>query len=98
MTETQCAGTCAADDDLRVIVDSHARRLDGLEDDVDTLQSGPSATMAKLISVEAQGQERERDQAQGQRRFARNAVMVSSTFVHAPALSPAVQWSRHWQG
>ncbi|MDE7547900.1 hypothetical protein PY793_07855 [Acetobacter fabarum] len=63
MTETQCAGTCAADDDLRVIVDSHARRLNGLEDDVDTLKSGQSAMMEKLISVEAQGQERERNRA-----------------------------------
>ncbi|MFT9360064.1 hypothetical protein [Acetobacter okinawensis] len=63
MTETQCAGPCAADDDLRVIVDSHARRLDGLEDDVDTLKSGQSAMMEKLISVEAQGQERERNRA-----------------------------------
>ena len=63
MTETQCAAACAADDDLRVIVDSHARRLDGLEDDVDTLKSGQSAMMEKLISVEAQGQERERNRA-----------------------------------
>ena len=63
MTETQCAGACAADEDLRVIVDSHARRLDGLEDDVDTLKSGQSAMMEKLISVEAQGQERERNRA-----------------------------------
>jgi hypothetical protein len=46
-----------------VIVDSHARRLDGLEDDVDTLKSGQSAMMEKLISVEAQGQERERNRA-----------------------------------
>ncbi|CEF54655.1 hypothetical protein [Acetobacter ghanensis] len=63
MTETQCAAACAADDDLREIVDSHARRLDGLEDDVDTLKSGQSAMMEKLISVEAQGQERERNRA-----------------------------------
>ena len=63
MSETQCVGTCAAEDDLRVIVDSHARRLDGLEDDVDTLKSGQSAMMEKLISVEAQGQERERKRA-----------------------------------
>ncbi|MFT8863029.1 MAG: hypothetical protein ABF916_08590 [Acetobacter fabarum] len=63
MTQAQCAGPCAADDDLRVIVDSHARRLDGLEDDVDTLKSGQSAMMEKLISVEAQGQERERNRA-----------------------------------
>ncbi|WP_354857324.1 hypothetical protein [Acetobacter fabarum] len=63
MTQAQCAGSCAADDDLRVIVDSHARRLDGLEDDVDTLKSGQSAMMEKLISVEAQGQERERNRA-----------------------------------
>ncbi|MCI2023597.1 MAG: hypothetical protein LKJ63_03220 [Acetobacter fabarum] len=63
MTQPQCAGPCAADDDLRVIVDSHARRLDGLEDDVDTLKSGQSAMMEKLISVEAQGQERERNRA-----------------------------------
>ncbi|GBQ69543.1 hypothetical protein AA0474_1952 [Acetobacter lovaniensis NRIC 0474] len=46
-----------------MIVDSHARRLDGLEDDVDTLKSGQSAMMEKLISVEAQGQERERNRA-----------------------------------
>ncbi|MFT8655968.1 MAG: hypothetical protein ABF785_04660 [Acetobacter papayae] len=63
MSETQCAGGCAADDDLRVIVDSHARRLDGLEDDVDTLKSGQSAMMERLISIEAQGQERERNRA-----------------------------------
>ncbi|MCP1212290.1 hypothetical protein [Acetobacter okinawensis] len=63
MTETQCAGACAAEDDLRVIVDSHARRLDGLEGDVDTLKSGQSAMMERLISIEAQGQERERNRA-----------------------------------
>lgn len=63
MNETQCAGVCAAEEDLRVIVDSHARRLDGLEDDVDTLKSGQSAMMERLISIEAQGQERERNRA-----------------------------------
>jgi hypothetical protein len=63
MNETQCAGLCAADEDLRVIVDSHARRLDGLEDDVDTLKSGQLAMMERLISIEAQGQERERNRA-----------------------------------
>lgn len=51
------------DEDLRVIVDSHARRLDGLEGDVDTLKSGQSAMMERLISIEAQGQERERNRA-----------------------------------
>ncbi|GAA3686215.1 MULTISPECIES: hypothetical protein [Acetobacter] len=73
MTETQCAGPCAADDDLRVIVDSHARRLDGLEDDVDTLKSGQSAMMERLISIEAQGQERERNRA-AQAQDMRNAL------------------------
>lgn len=63
MTQTQRADSCAEDDDLRVIVDSHARRLDGLEDDVDTLKSGQSAMMERLISIEAQGQERERNRA-----------------------------------
>jgi hypothetical protein len=73
MTETQCAGPCAAEDDLRVIVDSHARRLDGLEDDVDTLKSGQSAMMERLISIEAQGQERERNRA-AQAQDMRNAL------------------------
>nr|WP_279183902.1 hypothetical protein [Acetobacter syzygii] len=63
MTEIQGAASSASDNDLRVIVNSHARRLDGLEDDVDTLKSGQSAMMEKLISVEAQGQERERNRA-----------------------------------
>ncbi|MFT8419390.1 MAG: hypothetical protein ABF636_11270 [Acetobacter sp.] len=63
MTQTQCADPCAVDNDLRVIVDSHARRLDGLEGDVDTLKSGQSAMMERLISIEAQGQERERNRA-----------------------------------
>ncbi|MFT8783556.1 MAG: hypothetical protein ABF420_09765 [Acetobacter syzygii] len=73
MTQTQCAGACAAGDDLRVIVDSHARRLDGLEDDVDTLKSGQSAMMERLISIEAQGQERERNRA-AQAQDVRNAL------------------------
>ncbi|MCP1244033.1 hypothetical protein GOB86_10800 [Acetobacter lambici] len=73
MTQTQCAGPRAVDDDLRVIVDSHARRLDGLEDDVDTLKSGQSAMMERLISIEAQGQERERNRA-AQAQDTRNAL------------------------
>ncbi|MFT9419112.1 hypothetical protein [Acetobacter sp.] len=73
MTEIQGAAYCAAEDDLRVIVDSHARRLDGLEDDVDTLKSGQSAMMERLISIEAQGQERERNRA-AQAQDMRNAL------------------------
>ncbi|WP_338331985.1 hypothetical protein [Acetobacter sp. LMG 32666] len=73
MTQTQCAESCAADEDLRVIVDSHARRLDGLEDDVDILKSGQSAMMERLISIEAQGQERERNRA-AQAQDTRNAL------------------------
>ncbi|MGG6429343.1 hypothetical protein ACQ5TV_05100 [Acetobacter ghanensis] len=73
MTETQCAAPCAAEDDLRLIVDRHARRLDGLEDDVDTLKSGQSAMMERLISIEAQGQERERNRA-AQAQDTRNAL------------------------
>lgn len=73
MTPTQCAAPRAVDDDLRVIVDSHARRLDGLEDDVDTLKSGQSAMIERLISIEAQGQERERNRA-AQAQDMRNAL------------------------
>lgn len=64
MTAQQCAASSAADDDLRVIVDSHSRRLDGLEDDVGTLKAGQAATLERLISIEAQGQERERSRAE----------------------------------
>ena len=48
---------------LRTIVESHARRLDGLEEEVDALRTGQSAMMERLISIEAQGQERERNRA-----------------------------------
>lgn len=65
MTDEQSADTsCAADGDLRQIVAGHGRRLDGLEDDVDTLKSGQRSMMDRLISIEAQGQERERNRAQ----------------------------------
>ncbi|GCD53022.1 hypothetical protein [Acetobacter pasteurianus] len=65
MTDEQSAGTpCVADNDLRQIVAGHGRRLDGLEDDVDTLKSGQRSMMDRLISIEAQGQERERNRAQ----------------------------------
>ncbi|AKR49710.1 hypothetical protein [Acetobacter pasteurianus] len=65
MTDEQSAGTpCVTDGDLREIVAGHGRRLDGLEDDVDTLKSGQRSMMDRLISIEAQGQERERNRAQ----------------------------------
>ncbi|ATU72900.1 hypothetical protein CFR78_13765 [Komagataeibacter rhaeticus] len=73
MSETQCAADCAADDDLRAIVDSHGRRIDNLEDDVGTLRSGQDAAMERLISIEAQGQERERNRA-AEARDTRNAI------------------------
>ncbi len=44
-------------------LDDHAQRLDGVEDEVDTLKSGQTAMMERLISIEAQGQERERNRA-----------------------------------
>ena len=73
MNETQCAGDRAADDDLRAIVDSHGRRIGDLEDDVGTLRSGQDAAMERLISIEAQGQERERNRA-AEARDTRNAI------------------------
>lgn len=48
---------------LQAIVENHARRLDGLEGEVDALRTGQTAMMERLISIEAQGQERERNRA-----------------------------------
>lgn len=71
MTQTQTGGNAAADDDLRPIVDGHTQeirklhgRLDGVEGEVRSFKSGQDAMMERLISVEAQGQERERNRAQ----------------------------------
>lgn len=65
MTDEQSAGSpCAAEGDLREIVYSHGRRLDVVEDDLGSLKSGQSSMLERLISIEAQGQERERNWAQ----------------------------------
>ncbi|AKR49420.1 hypothetical protein DB34_11300 [Acetobacter pasteurianus] len=65
MTDEQSAGTpCVTDGDLREIVYSHGRRLDEVEDDLGSLKSGQSSMLERLISIEAQGQERERNWAQ----------------------------------
>ncbi|RCL06780.1 hypothetical protein BBA71_06445 [Acetobacter pasteurianus] len=83
MTDEQSAGTpCVADNDLRQIVAGHGRRLDGLEDDVDTLKSGQRSMMDRLISIEAQGQERERNRAQESARTAQQSLHFPSNLQH----------------